>query len=145
MPQSLYVPTYQRDRYEFYGNVCKSDILIYIHIDENLAMDQTLLISSMANLFIAGVFMGLSFVVLRRAEDDKTILWIDLGKTLVMISACLVAQSLLVVSVALVDEATFRLLWFVVFILFAVTGYLVYRYASRTHKMLEVLLGGGDD
>jgi len=107
-------------------------------------MDTILLISSMMNLFIAGIFMGLSFVVLRRAEDEGTVLWIDLGKTLVMISACLIAQSLVVVSVALVDEATFKFLWFVVFILFAITGYLVYRYASRTSKMLEVLLGGGD-
>jgi hypothetical protein len=106
-------------------------------------MNFILLISSMMNLFIAGVFMGLSFVVLRRAKEEGTVIWIDLGKTLIMISTCLVAQSLVVVSVALVDEATFKFLWFVVFILFAITGFLVYRYASRTSKMLEALLGGG--
>jgi hypothetical protein len=108
-------------------------------------MDTTLFISSMLNLFIAGVFLGLSFVVLRRTEEEGTVLWTDLGKTMVMIAACLVAQSLVVVTVAMYADRTFRMLWFLVFLLFAITGYLVYRYCSRTSKMLDVLLGGGDD
>jgi hypothetical protein len=142
---SFNVPLRNQVILKFMVILLRPAILIYSDPNETHAMDTTLLISSMLNLFIAGVFMGLSFVVLRRAEDEGTILWIDLGKTLVMVSACLVAQSLLVVSVAMVDEATFKFLWLIVFLLFAITGYLVYRYASRTSKMLEVLLGGGDD
>lgn len=122
-----------------------SAMIKYAHSDRSPAMDTTLFISSMLNLFIAGVFMGLSFVVLRRTEEEGTVLWTDLGKTMVMIAACLVAQSLVVVTVAMYADQTFRLLWFLVFMLFAITGYLVYRYCSRTSKMLEVLLGGGED
>ena len=109
-------------------------------------MDTSILfISSIMNLFIAGVFMGLAYVVLKGAEAEGAILWMDLGRTLLLIGACLVAQSLVVASVAMIPDKAFKFLWFVVFILFAVTGFLTARYCYRTNKLLEGLLGGGDD
>jgi hypothetical protein len=112
----------------------------------NPAMDDLfVMLSSMASIFIAGLFMGLSWVVYKRAEAEGTILWTDLGRTLLLVSACLVAQGIVVASVNTFSEKTFKALWLVVFSLFIITGLLVARYCYRTNKLLEQLLGGGDE
>jgi len=107
--------------------------------------DIIVLLSSLLSIFIAGLFLGLSMVVLRRAEEDGTVLWTDLGKTLVLVSVCLVAQGIVVASFNTFSEKTFKFLWFLVFVFFIVTALLVARYCYRTNKMLETLLGGGDE
>ena len=108
-------------------------------------IDPIVMISSMVSIFIAGLFMGLSWVVYQRAASEGALLWTDLGKTLVLVSTCLVAQGIVVASVDLFSERTFKFLWVVVFGLFMITGLLVARYCYRTNKMLTELLGLGDD
>jgi hypothetical protein len=62
-----------------------------------------------------------------------------------MVSACLVAQGIVVASVDTFSERTFKFLWLLVFVLFIITGLLVARYCYRTNKLLEQLLGGGEE
>jgi len=108
-------------------------------------LDLVTLLSSMFSIFIAGLFMGLSWVVFQRASNEGALLWTDLGKTLVLVSTCLVAQGIVVASVDIFSERTFKFLWVVVFVLFIITGLLVARYCYRTNKLLTELLGIGDD
>jgi hypothetical protein len=108
-------------------------------------VDLFVMLSSMVSIFIAGLFLGLSWVVFKRAEAEGALLWTDLGKTLVMVSACLVAQGIVVASVDTFSERTFKFLWLLVFVLFIITGLLVARYCYRTNKLLEQLLGGGEE
>lgn len=106
--------------------------------------DLFLLITSVANLFIAGVFMSLSWGLFQRMKEEGTVIWVDLGKTLVMVGGCLIGQSLVIAAVANLSEGAFKLLWFLVFLLYAVTAFLIARWCYRTNKMLITLLGGGD-
>lgn len=108
-------------------------------------VDLFVMLSSMVSIFIAGLFMGLSYVVFKRAEAEGAKLWTDLGKTLLLVSTCLVAQGIVVASVDTFSEKTFKALWFVVFVLFIITGLIVALYCYRTNKLLDQLLGGGDD
>jgi len=107
--------------------------------------DLVVMLSSMLSIFIAGLFLGLSWVVYKRAESEGALLWTDLGKTLVLVSLCLVTQGIVVASVNIFSERTFKFLWFAVFILFGITGLLVARYCYKTNKLLEQLLSGGEE
>lgn len=106
--------------------------------------DWFLMVTSLANLFIAGIFLSLAWGVYQRLKEEGTLIWVDLGKTLLMVGGCLVGQSLVIAAVANLTAEAFRLLWLLVFLLYALTAILIARWGYRTNKMLLSLLGGGE-
>jgi hypothetical protein len=105
-------------------------------------MVDLLLIGSVANLLISAIFLGITSGLKSRAEAAGTVIWIDLGKSLVYVGICMLAQSAVSVLASVTRYELARFLWFIVFIMFALAGMIIARYCFRTNKMLATLLGG---